>query len=170
MKINSQVFTKFCAFMALSLAVMIFTAYVMALKGFDVLADMAGGSALGIWLILIVITAITAFIIRKRVWYMTVSTLIATLITYSLAEGVMFSVFFLGDSTIGVAIVAVIFVLAALTYSEKAMTRKGDTAQSALAWVLSTHFGVIMVISFWVVIWGAWDTTNRRYSKHKGGK
>ena len=156
--------------MSLSLAVMILTAYVMALKGFDVLADMAGGNALGIWLILIAITAVTAFIIRKRIWNMKVSTLISTLITYSLAEGVMFSVFFLGDSMIGVVIVAMIFILAAMTYSEKALTRKGNANQSALAWALSVYLGVIMVVSFWVIIWGAWDTTMRRYSKHKGGK
>ncbi|MBR0169127.1 MAG: hypothetical protein IJQ08_10685 [Synergistaceae bacterium] len=165
MKINSQVLPKFCAYMSLSLAVMILTAYVMALKGFDVLADMAGGNALGIWLILIAITAVTAFIIRKRIWNMKVSTLISTLITYSLAEGVMFSVFFLGDSMIGVVIVAMIFILAAMTYSEKALTRKGDANQSALAWALSVYLGVIMVVSFWVLIWGAWDTTKRRYTK-----
>lgn len=156
--------------MSLSLAVMILSAYVMAEEGFDFLADMAGGNALGIWLILIAITAVTAFIIRKRIWNMKVSTLISTLITYSIAEGVMFSVFFLGDSMIGVVIVAVIFILAALTYSEKALTRKGDANQSALAWSLSVYLGVIMVVSFWVIIWGAWDTTKRRYTRHKGGK
>ncbi len=152
------------------MAVMILSAYVMAEEGFDFLADMAGGNALGIWLILIAITAVTAFIIRKRIWNMKVSTLISTLITYSIAEGVMFSVFFLGDSMIGVVIVAVIFILAALTYSEKALTRKGDANQSALAWSLSVYLGVIMVVSFWVIIWGAWDTTKRRYTRHKGGK
>ncbi len=144
---------------------MILTAYVMAVKGFDVLGDVMGGSGLGAWLILILITAATAFIIRKRVWHMKFSPLIAALVIYSVLEGVMFSVFFLGDSLIAVVIVAVIFILSALTYREKAMTRKGDENQSALAWTLSTHFGVIMVISFWVIIWGAWDTTKRRYSK-----
>lgn len=156
--------------MSLSLAVMLLTAYVMADKGFDVLGDVMGGSGLGAWLIIIAITAITAFIISKRVWRMKVSPLILTLVIYSVLEGVMFSVFFLGDSVIGVVIVSVIFILAALFNSEKAMTRKGDTNQSALAWVLSVHFGVIMVISLWVLIWGAWDTTKRRYTRHKGGK
>lgn len=168
MKINSQVFTKFCAYMSLSLAVMLLTAYVMADKGFDVLGDVMGGSGLGAWLIIIAITAFTAFIIRKRVWHMKIPPLILTLVIYSVLEGVMFSVFFLGDSVIGVVIVSVIFILAALFNSEKAMTRKGDTNQSALAWVLSVHFGVIMVISLWVLIWGAWDTTKRRYTRHKG--
>lgn len=152
------------------MAVMLLTAYVMADKGFDVLGDIMGGSGLGAWLIIIAITATTAFIISKRVWRMKISQLTATLIIYSVLEGVMFSVFFLGDSVIGVVIVSVIFILAALFNSEKAMTRKGDPNQSALAWVLSVHFGVIMVISLWVLIWGAWDTTKRRYTRHKGGK
>ena len=165
MKINSQVFTKFCAYMSLSLAVMLLTAYLMADKGFDFLADMAGGKALGIWLMIIFAAAVTAFIIRKRVWYMNLSSLIVILVIYSVLEGVMFSVLFLGDSLIADVIISIIFILSALTHSEKAMTRKGDPNQSALAWSLSTHFGVMMVISFWVLIWGAWDTTMRRYSK-----
>ena len=156
--------------MSLSLAVMILTAYGMAERGFDVLADMAGGKALGIWLMIIFAAAVAAFIIRKRIWYMNLSALILILIVYSLAEGVMFSVLFLGDSLIADVIISIIFILSALTYSEKAMTRKGDPNQSALAWSLSTHFGVMMVISFWVLIWGAWDTTKRRYTHHKGGK
>gem|GEM_PF-4593900 len=170
MKINSQVFTKFCAYMSLSLAVMILTAYLMADKGFDILADMAGGKALGIWLIIIFAAAVTAFVIRKRIWQMNLSALILILIVYSLAEGVMFSVLFLGDSLIADVIISIIFILSALTYSDKAMARKGDSNQSALAWSLSTHFGVMMVISFWVLIWGAWDTTKRRYTHRKGGK
>lgn len=151
--------------MSLSLAVMILTAYLMADKGFDILGDVMGGSGLGAWLILIAITAVTAFIIRKRIWYMKVSPLILILVIYSVLEGVMFSVLFLGDSLFADVIISIIFILSALTYSEKAMTRKGDSNQSAIAWSLSTHFGVIMVISFWVLIWGAWDTTMRRYSK-----
>lgn len=153
--------------MSLSLAVMILTAYLMAEKGFDILGDVMGGSGLGAWLILIAITAIMSFIIRKRIWYMKISSLILILVIYSLAEGVMFSVLFLGDSLIADVIISIIFILSALVYSEKAMTRKGDSNQSALAWSLSTHFGVIMVISFWVLIWGAWDTTKRRYSKRR---
>ena len=151
--------------MSLSLAVMILTAYLMADKGFDFLADMAGGKALIIWLMIIFAAAVTAFIIRKRIWHMNLSSLIVILVIYSVLEGVMFSVLFLGDSLIADVIISVIFILAALTYSEKAMTRKGDPNQSALAWSLSAHFGVMMVISFWVLIWGAWDTTKRRYSK-----
>ena len=151
--------------MSLSLAVMILSAYLMAEKGFDFLADMAGGKALGIWLMIIFATAVTAFIIRKRIWQMNLSSLILILIVYSLAEGVTFSVLFLGDSLIADVIISVIFILSALVQSEKAMTRKGDSNQSALAWSLSTHFGVMMVISFWVLIWGAWDTTKRRYSR-----
>lgn len=152
------------------MAVMILTAYVMAERGFDVLGDVMGGSGLGVWLILIAITAVTAFIIRKRVWYMKISSLIVILVIYSVLEGVMFSVLFLGDSLIADVIISIIFILAALTYSDKAMTRKGDPNQSALAWSLSTHFGVMIVISFWVIIWGAWDTTMRRYTHRKGGK
>ncbi len=151
--------------MSLSLAVMILTAYLMAEKGFDFLADMAGGKALGIWLMIIFAAAAAAFIIRKRIWHMNLSSLILILIVYSLAEGVTFSVLFLGDSLIADVIISIIFILSALVHSEKAMTRKGDPNQSALAWVLSTHFGVMMVISFWVLIWGAWDTTKRRYSR-----
>ena len=147
------------------MAVMILTAYLMADKGFDFLADMAGGKALIIWLMIIFAAAVTAFIIRKRIWHMNLSSLIVILVIYSVLEGVMFSVLFLGDSLIADVIISVIFILAALTYSEKAMTRKGDPNQSALAWSLSAHFGVMMVISFWVLIWGAWDTTKRRYSK-----
>ncbi len=79
----------------------------------------------------------------------------------------MFSVLFLGDSLIADVIISVIFILSALVHSDKAMTRKGDPKQSALAWSLSTHFGVMMVISFWVLIYGAWDTTKRRYTKER---
>ena len=167
---DSQIFPKFCAYMILSLGLMILTAYVMALKGFDVLADMAGGNALGIWLILIAITAVTAFVIRKRIWHMKTLTLIVILTIYSITEGIMFSVLFLGDSVIAVVIVSVIFILAILADGEKAMTRKGDVSNTVLAWTLSAHICVMMVISLWVLIWGAWDTTKRRYSRHKGGK
>ena len=156
--------------MALSLVLMILSAYVMAERGFDILGDVMGGSGLGAWLILIAVTAITSFIIRKKIWHMKISSLAILIVIYSLAEGIMFSVFFLGESMIAVVIVTVIFILAAMTYSEKAMTRKGVPLQSALAWTLSVHFGVMMVISFWVLIWGAWDTTKRRYTRHKGGQ
>ena len=153
--------------MAVSLAAMILTAYFTALKGFDFLADMAGGNALGIWLAVIFAGAVTAFVIRKSIWHMEIFPLAIILVIYSLVEGMMFSVLFLGESVIAVVIVSVIFIVAALSRGEEAVSRKGDASQIALAWTLSVYLDVIMVISLWVIVWGAWETTRRRYMSHK---
>ena len=156
--------------MSLSLLLMTFTAYITAQYGFDVLAEIFGGSALGVWLLTIAAGAISAFIIRKKIWTMDLSSVMSLLVLYSLITGVMFSVFFLGDSAIGVSIVAVIFILSALTYSDCALSSK-NTSRAAVCWALSVYLGVLMVLSLWVLIWGAWDTTKRRYSRaSKGGK
>lgn len=157
---------KFCVFMSLSLILMTFTAYITALHGFDVLADIFGGSALGVWLIIIAIGAIFAFVIRKRIWRMKISSVTSFLMLYSIITGIIFSVFFLGDSLIGIIIVSVIFILAALHYSPHALAMK-DESKAAMCWALSVYLGVIIVISFWIIIWGAWDTTKRRYSRKK---
>ena len=164
--IKSQIFKHFCVYMSLSLMLMTAVSYLMAFHGFEVLADMFGGSALGIWLIIIAAGAITAFIIRKSIWHMEISSLVILLAVYTLIMGIMFSVFFLGDSLIGIIIVSVIFILAALTYSPRALSMK-NVSCAALCWALSVYFGVLMVISLWVLIWGAWDTTKRRYTKKK---
>ena len=152
--------------MSLSLLLMIAVAYLMASHGFDVLADIFGGSALVIWLIIIAAGAITAFIIRKSIWHMEISSVVILLILYSLITGIAFSVFFLGDSLIGIIIVSVIFILSALNYSSRALAMKNES-KAAICWALSVYFGVLMVISCWVLIWGAWDTTKRRYTKKK---
>ena len=152
--------------MYLSLMLMIAVSYFMAYYGFDVLADIFGGSALGIWLVIIVIGAISAFIIRKSIWHMEILSLVILLIVYSLIMGILFSVFFLGDSLIGIIIASVIFILSALTYSPRALSMKNES-RAALCWALSVYFGVLMVISLWVLIWGAWDTTKRRFTKKK---
>ena len=164
--IKSNIFKKFCVYMSLSLLLMIAVAYLMASHGFDVLADIFGGSALGIWLIIIAAGAITAFIIRKNIWQMEISSVVILLILYSLITGIAFSVFFLGDSLIGIIIVSVIFILSALNYSPRALAMKNES-KAAICWALSVYFGVLMVISCWVLIWGAWDTTKRRYTKKK---
>ena len=164
--IKSNIFKKFCAYMSLSLLFMIAVSYLMASHGFDVLADIFGGSALGIWLIIIAIGGISAFMIRQIIWYMKIFSLVILLILYSFITGIMFSVFFLGDSLIGIIIVSVIFILAALTYSPRALIMK-NALRASLCWTLSVYLGVLMVISLWVLIWGAWDTTKRRYTKKK---
>ena len=164
--IKSHIFKNFCVYMSLSLLLMIAVSYLMAYHGFDVLADIFGGSALGIWLIIIAIGGISAFIIRQIIWYMKIFSLVILLILYSFITGIMFSVFFLGDSLIGIIIVSVIFILAALTYSPRALIMK-NALRASLCWTLSVYLGVLMVISLWVLIWGAWDTTKRRYTKKK---
>ena len=68
--IKSNIFKKFCVYMSLSLLFMIAVSYLMASHGFDVLADIFGGSALGIWLVIIAIGGISAFMIRQIIWYM----------------------------------------------------------------------------------------------------
>ena len=149
---------------------MIFTAYITALYGFDVLADIFGGSALGVWLIIIAAGAISAFVIRKRIWSMERASVMFLLVLYAVITGVMFSVFFLGDSAIGIIIASVIFILAALYYSDRALSSK-NTSSAAVCWALSVYLGVMIVVSLWVLIWGAWDTTKRHYSRaSKGGK
>ncbi|MBR0250678.1 MAG: hypothetical protein IJQ77_06315 [Synergistaceae bacterium] len=152
--------------MSLSLMLMLSVSYLMAFHGFDVLADMFGGSALGIWLVIIAAGAISAFIIRKSIWHMEISSLVILLAVYTVIMGITFSVFFLGDSLIGIIIVSVIFILSAMTYSPRALSMK-NVSKAALCWSLSVYFGVLMVISLWVLIWGAWDTTKRRYTKKK---
>ena len=152
--------------MSLSLLFMIAVSYLMASHGFDVLADIFGGSALGIWLVIIAIGGISAFMIRQIIWYMKIFSLVILLILYSFITGIMFSAFFLGDSLIGIIIVSVIFILAALTYSPRALIMK-NALRASLCWTLSVYLGVLMVISLWVLIWGAWDTTKRRYTKKK---
>lgn len=152
--------------MSLSLLFMIAVSYLMASHGFDVLADIFGGSALGIWLFIIAIGGISAFMIRQIIWYMEISSVVILLILYSFITGIMFSVFFLGDSLIGIIIVSVIFILSALYYSPHALIMK-NPLRASLCWTLSVYLGVLMVISLWVLIWGAWDTTKRRYTKKK---
>ncbi|MBQ7665151.1 MAG: hypothetical protein IJS42_00385 [Synergistaceae bacterium] len=164
--IKSNIFKKFCAYMSLSLLFMIAVSYLMASHGFDVLADIFGGSALGIWLVIIAIGGISAFIIRQIIWYMKIFSLVILLILYSFITGIMFSVFFLGDSLIGIIIVSVIFILSALYYSPRALIMK-NALRASLCWTLSVYLAVMMVISLWVLIWGAWDTTKRRYTKKK---
>ena len=164
--IKSNIFKKFCVYMSLSLLFMIAVSYLIASHGFDVLADIFGGSALGIWLVIIAIGGISALIIRQIIWYMKIFSLVILLILYSFITGIMFSVFFLGDSLIGIIIVSVIFILAALTYSPRALIMK-NALRASLCWTLSVYLGVLMVISLWVLIWGAWDTTKRRYTKKK---
>ena len=97
---------------------------------------------------------------------MEISSLVILLAVYTLIMGITFSVFFLGDSLIGIIIVSVIFILAALNYSSRALSMKNE-AKAAICWALSVYFGVLMVISLWVLIWGAWDTTKRRYTRKK---
>lgn len=155
--------------MPLSLGLMIFTAYITAEYGFDVLAEIFGGSALGVWLLTIAVGGISAFLIRKKIWSMDFAHVICLLVLYAIITGIMFSVFFLGDSAIGVTIVSVIFILAALTYSQRALSSK-NTSKAAVCWALSVYLGVLMAISLWVLIWGAWDTTNRRYSRNRKGR
>ena len=156
--------------MSQSLILMTLTAYITAFYGFDVLADIFGGSALGVWLIIIAAGAISAFVIRKRIWIMEFSSVVFLLVLYTLITGIMFSVFFLGNSAIGVTIASVIFILAALHCSDRALSSK-NTSRAAVCWALSVYLDVIMVISFWILIWGAWDTTKRRYSRaSKGGR
>lgn len=167
MMIKSQVLTKFGVYMALSLAVMILTAYAMAFWGFEILADMAGSAALIIWLVVAAIGAITAFIIRPKIWDMEFSVVLSLLLIYSLVEGFIGSVLFLGDSKIAVVIVAVIFVVSALSNGEKAMNHKGSSSHAGVVWALSAYLGVIMVVGFWVLIWGKWDVTRRRYSRKR---
>ncbi len=155
--------------MPLSLALMIFTAYLTAEYGFDVLAEIFGGSALGVWLVIIAAGGISAFAIRKRIWSMDFAPVMSLLVLYAVITGIMFSVFFLGDSTIGVIITSVIFILSALHYSPRALSSK-NASRAAMCWALSVYLGVLMVISLWVIIWGAWDTTNRRYSRTRKGR
>ncbi len=143
---------------------MIFTAYTTAEYGFDVLAEFFGGSALGVWLVTIAAGSISAFFIRKIIWTIDFAPVMCLLVLYSLITGIMFSVFFLGDSTIGVIIVSVIFILAALHYSPRALSSK-NASRAGVRWALSVYLGVLIVISLWVIIWGAWDTTKRRYSR-----
>ena len=152
--------------MFLSLILMTFTAYITAQYGFDVLADIFGGSGLGVWLLIIAAGAISAFLIRKKIWTMQLASVISLLVLYSLITGIIFSVFFLGDSTIGVIIASVIFILAALHYSTRALSSK-NTSTAAVCWALSVYLGVIMVVSLWVLIWGVWDTNKRRFSKRR---
>ena len=163
---RSEVLRKFCVYMSLSLALMVFTAYVMAEYGFDVLAEIFGGSALGVWLVIIAAGGISAFLIRKRIWIMNFAHVICLLVLYAINTGIMFSVFFLGDSAIGVIIVSVIFILAAMHYSHCAMSSK-NASSAAVCWALSVYLDVLMVISLWVIIWGTWDTTKRRYSRNR---
>ncbi len=166
---RSEVLRKFSVYMPLSLGLMIFTAYITAEYGFDVLAEIFGGSALGVWLVIIAAGGISAFLIRKKIWSMDFAHVICLLVLYAIITGIMFSVFFLGASSIGVTIASVIFILAALHYSQRALSSK-NTSRAAVCWALSVYLGVLMAISLWVLIWGAWDTTNRRYSRNRKGR
>ncbi len=151
--------------MFFSLLIIYFTAYFTAFKGLDILADIFGGSALTVWLITIAAGGISAFMIRKRLWKAELSTAIILLILYSVVSGILFSVFFLGDDIlIGIIIVAVIFILSALYNSVQALKMK-DSVSAGVKWSLSVYVGVLITISLWVLIWGAWDTTKRKYSR-----
>ena len=164
--INPKTFIKFCFAMFLSLILVYGTAYLTAFHGLDILADISGGWALGIWLIIISIGAIFAFMIRQIIWNMSFSSSLAILITYSVIAGIMFSVFFLGDSSIALIIISVIFIFSAIYNSPRALLMK-NSSRAAVIWALSVYLGVMMVLAFWVLIWGSWDTTKRMYSRKK---
>ena len=53
--------------------------------------------------------------------------------------------------------------------SPQAHRAKKESA--AMSWAVSVFLGVLMMLAFWVLIWGTWDTTKRRYDKNlKGGR
>lgn len=47
---------------------------------------------------------------------------------------------------------------------------KANKESAAMSWAVSVFLGVLMMLAFWVMIWGTWDTTKRRYERNQKGR
>ena len=183
---------------------------------FEFFAEITGGWTLGLWLGIITIAAIMAFIIRKKIWQKNFPSSLMLLIVYSFTAGLTFAPALLGYSN--KTILQVIFpsvlmfavsgayakikddenftvmLIAGLIFSVAVKIFAGTSwascfmafmgclimifftawnsdsakkANSPVKWALSVWLGIMMMLAFWLLIWGTWDTTKRRYSKKK---
>ena len=217
MKLLKKLFAKFCAYMVLTMLVMLLSAYVTANWLFDFLGDVFGGSGLGVWLVLIMAGAVSAFFVRKKIWTVSSSSAVILAVLYPSLTGFTFSPAFLGYSgrtiiqvtvpvlmmfgfsgvyselkgdenfavmlgagavsALAVKILAgtswaacfmsligcMIMIFFSAWNSGSAHSAKSEAA--ALKWAVSVFVGLLMMLAFWVMIWGTWDTTKRRYDK-----
>lgn len=155
--------------MAGSLALMILTAWLNANVLFEFFADVLGGNAtLILWLVILAVGGISAFFIRKLIWYTKISVAAALLIVYAVITGLAFSALLLGVSWLTFAIVISVFVTLGLLWNkERALKLSGGSKRAAVIWSLSVFLFILIALMFWVLIWGSWDTTKRRYSRGK---
>ena len=155
--------------MAGSLALMIFFAWFNANVLLEFFADsLGGGTTLVLWLVILAVAGISAFIIRPGIWRMKFHTAITLLVIYAVITGLAFSALLLGVSWLTFSIVILVFViLGALLNMERALRLQGDSFRAATIWSLAIFVFIMSVLMFWCFIWGAWDTTKRRFSRGK---
>ncbi|MBQ7561742.1 MAG: hypothetical protein IJS99_07920, partial [Synergistaceae bacterium] len=78
--------------MAGSLALMIFFAWFNANVLLEFFADsLGGGTTLVLWLVILAVAGISAFIIRQGIWRMKFHTAITLLVIYAVITGLAFS-------------------------------------------------------------------------------
>ena len=163
---DKQRFCYFCLDMSFSMALMTLTAWLNAEIFFEFFADFLGGSTtLILWLVILASGGIAAFFIRGVIWRVKTQTAIILLVIYTIITGLAFSALLLGVSWLTFAIVILVFItLGALWNRERALKLSGDSKKSAIVWCLSVFLFIMIALMFWCFIWGAWDTTKRRYS------
>ena len=165
---HNNILRNFYFVMACSLALMTLTSWLNAEIFFEFFADSLGGNAtLILWLIILASGGIGAFFIRQLIWRVKIHTAITLLVLYAIITGLAFSALLLGVSWLTFAIVVLVFItLGALWNRERALKLSGDSKRAAIVWSLSVFLFIMIALMFWCFIWGAWDTTKRRYS-HK---
>ena len=166
---HNKILRNFYFTMSASIALMILTAWLNSEIFFEFFADFLGGSAtLVLWLIILASGGIAAFFIRGLIWRVKTHTAIILLVIYAIITGLAFSALLLGVSWLTFSIVILVFItLGALWNRERALKLSGDSKRSAIVWSLSVFLFIMIAIMFWCFIWGAWDTTKRRYSRGK---
>ena len=214
-------FVKFCAYVIAMMFMILFSAGVTANYLFEFLGDVFGGSGLIVWLVIVTAGAISAFLVRKKIWTLTFTQALILALVYSFLAGVTFSPALLGYSgrtilqvtaptimmfgltgayarikgdenfavmlgTGAVSVLAVKFLtgsswaacfmsligcLIMIFFSawNSPQAHKAENESAALSWAVSVFLGVLMMLAFWVLIWGTWDTTKRRYDKNLNG-
>lgn len=164
---NQELMRNFYLVMTASVALMTLTAWLNADKLFELFADSLGSSAtLILWLVILASGGVAAFFIRQLIWRVKTHTAITLLVIYIIITGLAFSALLLGVSWLTFAIVIFVFItLGALWNRERALKLSGDSKRAAIIWSLSVFLFIMTALMFWCFVWGAWDTTKRRYSR-----
>ena len=165
-KRDKQRLYYFCLVMGAALLLIAMVSWLNANVFLEALADSLGsGVTLVLWLFTIAAGGIAAFFIRKTIWHVKTLTAIILLVIYACIVGLAFSALLLGVSWLTFILVLAVFVILAMLWNQShALSLPGDSKRAVIIWALAVCLWIMMVLMFWCFLWGAWDTTNRRFS------